>query len=111
MTTQTETQPHLKPPSPQDPALKPTYSQALKAPTRPRDPGKPSRDPLPSSSFLSSASGFEHVIRRSFKALFQISTAREARETRNGRNYRRRGSVTCSNLPPVLRAHLYNSPD
>ena len=45
VTTQTQTQPHPKPPSPQSPALKPTYSQALKAPTRPRDPGKPSRDP------------------------------------------------------------------
>ena len=45
VTAQTQTQPHLKPPSPQGPALKPTYSQALKAPTRPRDPGKPSRDP------------------------------------------------------------------
>ena len=49
VTTQTQTQPHPKPPSPQSPALKPTYSQALKAPTRSRDPGKPSRDPLPPS--------------------------------------------------------------
>ena len=49
VTAQTQTQPHPKPPSPQGPALKPTYSQALKAPTRPRDPGKPSRDPLPPS--------------------------------------------------------------
>ena len=49
MTAQTQTQPHPKPPSPQGPALKPTYSQTLKAPTRPRDPGKPSRDPLPPS--------------------------------------------------------------
>ena len=46
---QTQTQPHPKRPSPQSLALKPTYSQALKAPTRPHDPGKPSRDPLPPS--------------------------------------------------------------
>jgi hypothetical protein len=49
MTAQTQTQPHPKPPSPQSPALKPTYSQALTVPTRPRDLGKPSRDPLPPS--------------------------------------------------------------
>ena len=49
VTAQTQTQPHPKPPSPQGPALKPTYSQALKAPTLPRDPGKPARDPLPPS--------------------------------------------------------------
>ena len=49
VTAQTQTQPNPKPPSPQSPALKPTYSQALKAPTRPHDPGKPSCDPLPPS--------------------------------------------------------------
>jgi hypothetical protein len=49
VTAQTQTQPHPKSPSPQTPALKPTYSQALKAPTRPHDPGKPSHDPLPPS--------------------------------------------------------------
>ena len=50
VTAQTQTQPHPKPPSPPDPALKPTYSQALKVPTRPRDPGKPSRDQTPDLS-------------------------------------------------------------
>ena len=49
VTAQTQTQPHPKPPSSQSLALKPTYSQALKAPTQPRDPGKPSCDPLPPS--------------------------------------------------------------
>ena len=43
----TQTQSHLKPPSPQSPALKPTYSQALKVPTRPHDSGKPLCNPLP----------------------------------------------------------------
>ena len=49
MTAQAQTQPHLKPPSPQSLALKPTYSQVLKVSTQPRDPGKPLHDPLPPS--------------------------------------------------------------